>query len=118
MTQLELCIDNLINERAVHNIAVRVGKNDRVLFETYRSSNTIIDKKTLFDMASVSKILATTILCHIAIDKGLLSLEDKVSKFFECDKESPTVFNLLTHTIGIGFKSLYKHENTYEKIAD
>lgn len=118
MTQLELCIDNLINERAVHNIAVRVGKNDRVLFETYRSANTIIDKKTLFDMASVSKILATTSLCHIAIDKGLLSLEDKVSKFFECDKESLTVFNLLTHTIGIGHKSLYKHENTYENIAD
>ncbi len=120
MTHLELCIDRLISERTVHNIAVKVGKNDRVLFETYRSANAVIDKKTLFDMASVSKILATTSLCHIAIDKGLLSLEDKVSKFFECneEKESLTVFNLLTHTIGIGHKSLNKPENTYENIAD
>lgn len=118
MTNLDFCIDRLIHEHSVRNIAVKVGKNERVLFETYRSVDAAIDEGTLFDMASVTKILATTSLCLIALDKGILSLEDKVSKFFEYDQYNRTVFNLLTHTIGIGHKALNKSGNTYENIAE
>lgn len=117
MTNLDFCIERLIRERSIRNIAVKVGKNERVLFEDYRSVNTVIDEKTLFDMASVTKILATTSLCLIALDKGFLSLDDKLSKFFEYAKDNRTVFNLLTHTIGIGHKALNKHGNTYDNIA-
>lgn len=118
MKQLELCLDSLLDEGRVHNIAVKIGKRDSVLFETYRSSNCCIDENTLFDMASVTKILATTSLCLIAFDKGILSLNDKVSKFFECDKQNLTVFNLLTHTMGIGHKPLNIDGNTNENIAE
>lgn len=120
MIHLESCIDKLITEKTVENIAVKVGKKDDVLYEIYRSKQSVVDKNTLFDMASVTKILATTSLCLIAFDKGLLSLDDKVSAFFKCDKEKEnlTISHLLTHTIGIGHKPLNKVGNTYENIAE
>ena len=121
MKHLEACIDKLINERTVENIAVKIGKNDKVLYEMYRSkNNNNIDQNTLFDMASVTKIIATTSLALIALDRGILFLDDTVSKYFPCDEEKGniTVFNLLTHTSGIGNRPLNKPENTYENIAE
>jgi len=43
------------------------------LYETYRYENRPIDGFTLFDMASVTKIMAPAILCLIAVDRGLFS---------------------------------------------
>lgn len=120
MKHLKDCIDNLINEQTVENIAVKVGKNDQILCELYRSKNDQVDQQTIFDMASVTKILATTSLALIALDRGLISLSDAMQKFFNCNQEKSeiTVFRLLTHTIGIGYKLLAKPENTYENIAE
>jgi len=53
----------------------------------------------------------------IAIDRGLLSVDDQVDKFFPTTK-SMTVKNLLTHTMGIGYKLLVCEGNTYENIAE
>lgn len=120
LKHLDSCIDRLINERTVENIAVKIGKGDDVLYEIYRSENTEFNKYTLFDMASVTKIIATTSLSLIALDRGILSLDNTVADFFPCnrEKESITIFNLLTHTIGIGHKSLNIEGNTYENIAE
>lgn len=70
-------------------------------------------------MASVTKILATTNLCLIALEKGLLDLSAKASSFFKCaEKPDMTIFNLLTHTMGIGHKSLNNPENNYDNIGE
>ena len=61
--------------------------------------------------------MATTSLALIAIDKGLLQLNDTVGKFYPTEK-GLTIKNLLTHTMGIGHKSLKKEGNTYENIAE
>jgi len=120
LTHLETHIDKLLNNGSVQNIAVRIGKNNQILCDLYRSANNTVNENTLFDMASVTKILATTSLALIALDRRILSLDDTVAKFFPCDaeKEKLTIFNLLTHTIGIGYKVLFKDGNTYDTIAD
>lgn len=120
MNNLEKYLDDIIADRSVENIAVRVGRGRGIVYEAYRSASGRIDENTLFDMASVTKIVVTTSLCLIAIDKGILSLSDKVSEFFSCpdDKKELTVYNLLTHTMGIGHKSLNLAENTYENIGE
>lgn len=119
MNNLETYLDYIIADKSVENIAVRIGRGSEIVYEAYRSVSGRIDKNTLFDMASVTKIVVTTPLCLIAIDKGLLSPSDKVSKFFSCpgDKKELTVYHLLTHTMGIGHKSLCSGENTYENIG-
>ncbi|MBQ3005575.1 MAG: beta-lactamase family protein [Clostridia bacterium] len=118
MKQINKYIDKLFSEKTVNNLAIRVGKNDKILYESYRSTNQSINDKTLFDMASVTKIVVTATLTHIALDKGLLSLEQNVSDFFDCseDYKDLKIRHLLTHTMGIGHKPLNIEGNTYENI--
>ena len=120
MENVEHYLEWLQANQLVENIAVKVGKNDTVLYETYRSKSGSLSQTTLFDVASVTKIVSTTSLCLLAMDRGLLSIEDTVSKFFPCppDKQSLTVRNLLTHTMGLRHKSLYKDKKAYENIQE
>ena len=121
MEMLERAVDALMNEKMVGNIAVRVSMGDRVLYDLRRAEGerTITDR-TLFDMASVTKIIVTTSLALIAADRGLLSIDDPVSRFFTvpADKRELTVQHLLTHTMGIGHKSLLGANGAYETVQD
>lgn len=110
-------IDAFFDDKIISNIALRVVKGDEVLVDIYKSDETEIDENTIFDMASVTKILSTTSLALIALDRRLFSLDDKVSRFYNTDK-SITIFNLLTHTIGIGYKPLYDMNVTSDNVAD
>ena len=114
MIYLENVIDEYIEKGILEHIAVRVGKGDNAIYDTYRGG---VNETTLFDMASVTKIIVTTSLALIALDKGLLKLDDTVDKFFPTSK-SLTIKNLLTHTVGIGHKSLNKEGNSYANIAE
>ena len=109
MQNLNKCIDLLFENGTVRNIAVRVGCSDKILYELFRSSEKrTVNEHTLFDMASVTKIVVTTSLALIAMDRGLLSPDDKISRFFFVpeDKRELTVKHLMSHTMGIGHKSL------------
>ena len=119
MKNLNAYLDSLFQEKFLHNVAIRVGKGDQILCDLYRSSEGEINQNTLFDMASVTKIVATTSVCFIALDRGLIALDDKVSKFFDCpaEKENLTVYNLMTHTIGFGHKPLDKDFINYDNVA-
>ena len=114
MINLNKTIDGLISNGTVEHIAVRVGQGNHVICDAYRGG---VDETTLFDMASVTKIMVTTSLALIALDNGLLKLEDKVHQFYLTSR-SFTIKNLLTHTIGIGHKSLNKEGNSYANIAE
>ena len=120
MKNLNACLDKYFEESFLHNVAVRVGVGDKILCDLYRSKEFDLNEHTLFDMASVTKIVATTSVCLIAIDRGLISINDKILKFFDCpeDKKDLTVFHLLTHTMGTGHKSLNKEGINYDNVQD
>ncbi len=121
MRHLKACIDKLISEGTVANVVVRVGRGDEILCDVKRTAkDRVLTEETLFDMASVTKIVVTTSLALMAIDKGLLSPADPVSKFFPVpdDKKEMTVKHLMTHTMGIGHKSLLKHTGGYESVEN
>lgn len=119
-TTLNQYLDELLKQGFAHNIAVRVGIKDDVLLDVYHSDEQVVDSETMFDMASVTKILATTTLSLMAIDKGLLKTSDKVSRFFSVpdDFKDLTVQHLLTHTMGIGHRALNFPQNNYDNIAE
>lgn len=78
-----------------------------------------MSKDTLFDLASLTKVVATNTLFMIFLEKGLISVYDNVnyylSEFKGKDKENIAIFNLLTHTAGfVPFKHLYKLCRSYE----
>lgn len=120
MQHLQECVQSLFAQQTVNNLIIRVGVGNRVLFDLKRSSEErVLTERTLFDAASTTKILATTSLAMIAIDRGLLCIKDPISKFFSVpdDKKELTVWHLLTHTMGIGHKTVYGEGITYDNVA-
>lgn len=71
-----------------------------------------LDKNALFDMASLTKIMATTMVLIKFMEKGLISLYDKVGYFIKDfkggKKDDINILNLVTHTAGFApFKPLH-----------
>ena len=80
-------------------LAVGIGQNV-CLKRTYGSCT----ESTLFDMASVSKILSATMIALRFLEDGSLRLGDTVGDYFPDapeDKKNITIMQLLTHTGGI-----------------
>ena len=79
------------------------------VLEPYRIANKL---DTIYDLASLTKPLVTTLLCARRIELGELTLDSSVShylpEFDRADKQMITVRELLTHTSGLpAWKPLY-----------
>ena len=77
--------------------------------EPYRVENTF---DTIYDLASLTKPLVTTLLCSRRIELGELTLDSSVShylaEFDRTDKQTITIRELLTHTSGLpAWRPLY-----------
>jgi CubicO group peptidase (beta-lactamase class C family) len=59
---------------------------------------------TIYDLASLTKVLVTGLLAAMLLETGELNLSDKISKYFSefdtDEKREITIENLLTHTSG------------------
>lgn len=79
--------------------AVAIGVGDKVLTKQFFD----VDKDTLFDLASLSKLVSTTFIALKLIDQGKLSLDDKIGNFLEYtgNYSDCEIKHLLTHTSGI-----------------
>ncbi|NGP45524.1 beta-lactamase family protein [Bacillaceae bacterium SIJ1] len=60
---------------------------------------------TVFDLASLTKVVATLPAILLMIDKGIIDLHGFLSRYIEVENTSPlkkvTIFHLLTHTSGL-----------------
>ncbi len=77
---------------------------------------------TLYDMASLSKLISTTPVALRLLEMGELTLQDTVGRFFPDapdDKKDITVLQLMTHSSGIGAHfSLMRSSESPEKALD
>lgn len=94
-----------------------VGVKDRVLAQycagvTSLDGGTTVDEHTRYDMASITKILAPTMIALRALEEGLLTLDDTVGDFLDApeDKKNITVRMLMTHTGGFEPAFSLSHE--------
>ena len=100
-----------INARAFPAAAIEIGGQKGVLwrralgFLTYEPSAGLATADTIFDLASLTKVLATTSLAMRAIDDGRLQLEDPVARWIPewkgDDRRSVTIADLLSHSSGL-----------------
>lgn len=100
-------------------------------FEGYRRSLDCVspekmDFQTQFDLASLTKIIFTTNMLMLSVDRGLMSVDDRVQKYLPSwkvsDKEKITVRDLLEHQSGLQpWSPLYVSSNlpkdAYNRIA-
>jgi CubicO group peptidase (beta-lactamase class C family) len=72
---------------------------------TYDVLSPQVDEHTIFDLASLTKVLATATLAMRAVDDGWMLLEDPVKRWLPAwtgtDREDVTVRDLLAHASGL-----------------
>ncbi len=83
-------------------------------------------RDTIFDLASLTKVMATTTAVMLLVDEGSIGLDDPVAKilsrFGDREKEAVTIRHLLTHSAGLkpwrGFHELLieKERKTGERL--
>lgn len=91
--------------------SVEVGSHDRVIWREafgelpQHSELTPTTDQTIFDLASLTKVIATTSLVLQAVDNGLLRLDDTVGHWLkpwkQQDRETVTLVDLLSHSSGL-----------------
>ncbi len=121
----ELCwIDDLVEEAIrqgqLPGAVILVGQNEQILYRKAFGHRALVPDiepmtvDTLFDLASLTKVVATTTSIMQLVEAGRISLEDPVAKYFprfkRHGKSKITVRHLLTHTAGLrpGFNPAWR----------
>ena len=78
---------------------------------------------TIYDLASLTKVLVTGLLCAKLIESGAINLSDKIAKYFNefdsDEKREVTIGNLLTHTSGFpAWLPFYSIVNSKSEISN
>ena len=108
---LESLIQGALRQRVFPGLELLVAAGDEVLLhEAWGRIEIAQDARelgtgTLWDLASVTKPVATAMALMVMLEKGLVSLEDKVAEFVPefdaAEKQGITLRHLLTHTSGL-----------------
>src|ERR1041385_2782458 len=116
--QLSSLLQGSIDAGEFPSAVYLVGERDQIIYEDalgnsvvepYRVANKI---DTIYDLASLTKPLVTSLLCARRIELGELTLDSSVShylpEFERTDKQMITIRELLTHTSGLpAWRPLY-----------
>jgi uncharacterized protein YbbC (DUF1343 family) len=112
----ELCwIDDLVEEAIRENrlpgAVILVGQNERILYRKAFGRRAVVPDlepmtiDTVFDLASLTKVVATTTSIMQLVEAGRISLEDPVTRYIpqfkRHGKSGITVRHLLTHMSGL-----------------
>lgn len=103
-------IDSSIAQGAFPSAVVGIVKDGKVIFHkaygrlTYGATAAATDTSTMYDCASLTKVLCTTMCIMKLYDDGKISLDDNVAtyipKFAARGKQNVTIRNLLLHNSG------------------
>ena len=90
---------------------------------TYAPDAAAVDSRTIYDLASVTKVMATTLTAMEMEERRLLALDVPVSsylpQFSGAMKDSVTIRHLLTHCSGLpAWTDLWNQVGTPEQVVD
>jgi CubicO group peptidase (beta-lactamase class C family) len=104
-------LEDAIASRVFPGAVVEIGSGERPLATltagrlTYDASARPAARDTVYDLASLTKVLATTTLALLLVDRGRLALDDRVERWVPAwtgpDRRNVTVRQLLTHASGL-----------------
>ncbi len=109
---IERVIERGIKAGGYPGASVVVGRKGAAVFEkgfgklSWSSSSTSVDaQRTIYDVASLSKVVGTTTAIMILFDEKKIGLDDPVVNYIPTfgggDKDRVTIRHLLTHTSGL-----------------
>lgn len=104
-----LAIDG-IRQKAYPGCQILVAKDGNIIFNksygtlTYDSSSPKVDNNTMYDLASLTKVTATTIAVMKLVDTKKIKLADPLSRYLpylkNTDKDKITILEALSHIAG------------------
>ena len=108
---IEPLVRDAIAEKKLPGAVILIGRGDRILYQKAIGNRALVPAAeamsldTVFDLASLTKVVATTTSVMILVERGKLRLNDRVAVFvpgFErYGKGDITIRHLLTHTSGL-----------------
>jgi CubicO group peptidase (beta-lactamase class C family) len=108
---IEAIVTTAIAERVFPGAVIEAGRTNGPLFtfaagtQTYAAHATAVDQRTIYDLASLTKVLATTALMTGEIASGRMRLDDRVRQWIGTwtgeDRQSVTLRDLLEHASGL-----------------
>ena len=116
--QVDSVVEAAVRADLIPGAVVQIQKDGKVLYsrayglsQKYDFSHRLIeaapvmDTATLFDLASLTKVVGTTTSLMVLADRGLIRVDDPVSNYlpgFDTgEKKQITLRHLLTHTAGL-----------------
>jgi len=128
-TNIDKVIQSAITDRVFPGAVVLVSKEGKIIYEkafghlTYDDTSAVVTTNTIYDIASLTKVIATTTAAMICYDRNLFDLEDPVPKyipdFAHNGKENVTIKNLLLHNSGLpSFKPFYKKYSSPDEVIN
>ena len=128
-SKVDKLMEEAVNDKIFPGAVLAVGHRGKLVYHkpfgkfTYDKDARGVDKKSIFDLASVSKVVGTTSAAMLLYDEGLLDLDKKVieylPEFNNNGKDKITVRNLLLHNSGlIAFVEYYRKLSTKEEVIN
>jgi CubicO group peptidase (beta-lactamase class C family) len=109
--RIDAIVDAAIERRELPGAVVLVGEGDRILYlkafgrRAVEPTPEAMTVDTIFDAASLTKVVATTTSVMQLVEQGYLRLRDPVAKYVPAfntrTKNRITIGQLLTHTSGL-----------------
>jgi uncharacterized protein YbbC (DUF1343 family) len=111
LANIDRVVAEAIADKKLPGAVVLVGRGDTVVFKKAYGNRALVPVRepmtldTIFDMASVTKVVATTTAVMTMVEDGRIRLTDPVAQFIpefaKYGKSRVTVRHLLTHTSGL-----------------
>jgi len=119
-------LQNEINQQHIPGAVIQVNDQGETVLEEvlgnridYEGNQEPMQIDTVFDLASLTKIVATLPAVLKLIDNGKLALNDPVSYFIpefgQKNKEEITMYHLLTHTSGLASHRKFYQEGLHKE---
>ena len=110
LNQIDALVENDISEKKLPGAVVIVGHKGKIIFRKAYGNRSLVPTvekmtvDTIFDVASLTKPIATATSIMILVERGQIRLSDTIGKFIpEIEDENAkkvTIQQLLTHTSG------------------
>jgi CubicO group peptidase (beta-lactamase class C family) len=111
LAQADRVVENAVADRAFPGAVLAVGRDGALVHLrpfgrlTYDADAPPVRTDTVYDLASLTKVVATTTVAMILVDEGRLDLAKRVSDFLPRfrggARDQVTVEHLLTHSSGL-----------------
>jgi uncharacterized protein YbbC (DUF1343 family)/CubicO group peptidase (beta-lactamase class C family) len=131
LASVDAVIEQAIHDDNIPGAVLLVGHNGQVIYRKAYGNRALEPRRepmtleTIFDLASLTKVVATTTAVMKLVEQGKIRLNDPVAKYLpefgQNGKQDITVRQLLTHYSGLGpdldLKTIWEGKETAYRMA-